>query len=67
MSTKAEDLSSIIYRTRGDLQVSQDRLRSRWASIMALESLIVDDAPCQIPGAQRRELGERLSGDVTAA
>lgn len=67
MNTPAEGLSSIIDRTRGDLQVSQDRLRSRWVSIVALESQVVDGTPCVLSAEQRRELGERLSGDVSAA
>jgi hypothetical protein len=67
MNTPPEGLSSIIDRTRGDLQVSQDRLRSRWASIVALESQVVDGTPCVLSAEQRRELGERLSGDVSAA
>lgn len=67
MSVRAEDLSSIIDRTRGDLQVSQDRLRSRWAGIVEIESQLVDGTPCVLSAEQRRELGERLSGDVSAA
>lgn len=67
MSTSAGDLSSIIDRTRADLQVSQDRLRSRWASIVALESQMVDGTSCVLSAEQRRELNERLAGDVSAA
>ncbi|MGO0576464.1 hypothetical protein [Ornithinimicrobium panacihumi] len=67
MSIPAEGLSSIIDRTRDDLRVSQDRLRSRWATIVTLESQIVDGTSCVLTVEQRRELGERLAGDVSAA
>lgn len=67
MSVQAEELSSIIHRTRGDLLVSQDRLRSRWASVMALEGATVGDAALQVLVEQLRELGERLGDDTRAA